>query len=71
MNKHIKSGIATLFFIPLWYYKTTPALNIHSDDSCNIRTRFLNYPDTRSSIIRTSILETYGQLFLKYADSYS
>ena len=42
-----------------------------TDDSCNIRTRFLNYPDTRSSIIRTSILETYGQLFLKYADSYS
>ena len=41
------------------------------DDSCNIRTRFLNYPDTCSSIIRTSILETYGQLFLKYADSYS
>ncbi len=31
MNKHIKSGIATMFFIPLWYYKTTPALNIHSE----------------------------------------
>lgn len=31
MRKHIICGIATLIFIPLWYYKTTPALNIHSE----------------------------------------
>lgn len=31
MRKHIICGIATLFFIPLWYYKTIPALNIHSE----------------------------------------
>jgi len=36
----------------------------YNDDSCNIRTRFLNYPDTHSSIIRTRVLETYGQPFL-------
>ncbi|MBE5836145.1 MAG: hypothetical protein E7309_16200 [Butyrivibrio sp.] len=37
---------------------------VMNDDSCNIRTRFLNYPDMQSSIIRTSVLETYGQPFL-------